>query len=76
MDTGEAITRGTGNLLADLDYPDAEARKTRLRLTHAVDALIQRRRPTQAATEPTGSTPRRLTARDDEHRGLGAGGHG
>ena len=44
----EAITRGTGNLFADLGYPDAEERQTKLRLAQALNALIKRRRLTQA----------------------------
>ena len=30
-----AITRGTGNVFADLGYVDAEERQTKLRLAHA-----------------------------------------
>ena len=45
----EAITRGTGNLFADLGYPDAEERQTKLRLAQAINAVIKRRRMAQAA---------------------------
>ena len=45
----ETITRGTGNVFADLGDPDAEERQTKLRLAHAVNELIQRQRLTQAA---------------------------
>jgi predicted XRE-type DNA-binding protein len=45
----EAITRGTGNVFADLGYPDAEERQTKLRLAHAINGVIARRRLTQAA---------------------------
>jgi predicted XRE-type DNA-binding protein len=45
----EAITRGTGNLFADLGYADAEERQTKLRLAHAINEVIARRRLTQAA---------------------------
>jgi predicted XRE-type DNA-binding protein len=45
----EAITRGTGNVFADLGYPDAEERQTKLRLAHAINEVIARRRLTQAA---------------------------
>lgn len=45
----ETITRGTGNVFADLGYVDAEERQTRLRLAHAVNGVIARRRLTQAA---------------------------
>jgi predicted XRE-type DNA-binding protein len=50
MDAGKAtITRGTGNVFADLGYPDAEERQTKLRLAHAINGVIARRRLTQAA---------------------------
>ena len=45
----EAFTRGTGNVFADLGYPDAEERQTKLRLAHAINGVIARRRLTQAA---------------------------
>jgi hypothetical protein len=32
------ITRGTGNLFADLFYADADERQTKLRLAHAIAA--------------------------------------
>ena len=45
----EAITRGTGNVFADLGYADAEERQAKLRLAHALNGVIARRRLTQAA---------------------------
>lgn len=45
----ETITRGTGNVFADLGYADADERQTRLRLAHAINSVIARRRLTQAA---------------------------
>lgn len=45
----DAITRGTDNVFADLGYPDAEERQTRLRLAHAINSVIARRHLTQAA---------------------------
>jgi len=45
----ETIARGTGNLFADLGHPDAEGRQTKLRLAQAINALLKRRRLTQAA---------------------------
>jgi len=45
----EAITRGTGNVFADLGYADADERQTKLRLAHAINGVIARRRLTQAA---------------------------
>jgi len=43
----ETITRGTGNVFADLGYPDAEERHTRLRLAHAINQIFAKRRLTQ-----------------------------
>jgi predicted XRE-type DNA-binding protein len=45
----ETITRGTGNVFADLGYADADERQTKLRLVHAINDVIARRRLTQAA---------------------------
>ena len=45
-DAHTAITRGTGNVFADLGYVDAEERQT---LAHAINGVIARRRLTQAA---------------------------
>ncbi len=47
--TEETITRGTSNVFADLGYPDAEERQTKLRLADAINGVIARRRLTQAA---------------------------
>ena len=46
----ETITRGTGNLFADLGYADADERQTKLRLAHAINTVIARKRLTQAST--------------------------
>ena len=48
-ESDEAITRGTGNLFADLGYADAEERQTKLRLADAINRVLARRRLTQAA---------------------------
>jgi predicted XRE-type DNA-binding protein len=48
-DTEETITRGSGNVFADLGYPDAEERQTKLRLAYTINEVIKRRRLTQAA---------------------------
>lgn len=47
MDDGR-ITRGTGNVFADLGYADADERQTKLRLAHAINGVIARRWLTQA----------------------------
>ena len=43
------ITRGKGNVFADLGFRDAEERQTKLRLAYAINDVIARRRLTQAA---------------------------
>jgi len=43
------IERGTGNVFADLGYPDAEERQTKLRLAYAINHIVEERRLTQAA---------------------------
>ena len=48
-DVEDGITRGTGNVFADLGYPDACERQTKLRLAHAINRIIARRRLNQAA---------------------------
>ena len=45
----EAITRGTGNVFADLGYADADERQTKLKLAHAINNVIRKQRLTQAA---------------------------
>jgi predicted XRE-type DNA-binding protein len=48
-DIDATIVRGSGNVFADLGYPDADERHTKLRLAHAINGVIKRRRLTQAA---------------------------
>jgi predicted XRE-type DNA-binding protein len=48
-ETDETITRGTGNVFADLGFGDADERQTKLRLAHAINTIVARRRLTQAA---------------------------
>jgi len=48
-DETEKITRGSGNVFADLGYPDAEERQTKLRLAHALNRILEKRRLTQTA---------------------------
>ena len=45
----ETITRGTGNLFADLGYADADERQTKLRLAYAINSVLARKRLTQAS---------------------------
>jgi predicted XRE-type DNA-binding protein len=44
------IVRGTGNVFADLGYPDAAERQTKLKLAYAINQIVAERRLTQAAT--------------------------
>lgn len=61
--TDDAITRGSGNVFADLGYPDAEERQTKLRLAHAINGVIARRRLTQgAAAEKLGVNQPKVSA--------------
>jgi hypothetical protein len=48
-DRDATITPGTGNVFADLGYADAAERQTKLRLAHAINNVIARRRLTYAA---------------------------
>ena len=43
------ITRGSGNVFADLGMPDAEERQTKLRLAYALNTVIDRARLSQTA---------------------------
>jgi predicted XRE-type DNA-binding protein len=59
----EAITRGTGNIFADLGYSDAETRQIKLRLAHAIDGVIVQHGLTQAvAAEKLGVTQSKVSA--------------
>jgi predicted XRE-type DNA-binding protein len=42
------ISRGSGNVFADLGFPDAEERQTKLRLAHALNTILDAQRLTQA----------------------------
>lgn len=59
----KTITRGSGNVFADLGYADAEERQTKLRLAHALNTEIARRRLTQAdAAEKFGVNQPKVSA--------------
>ena len=47
--TAAEITRGSGNVFADLGLPDAEELQTKLRLAYALTAVIHRARLSQTA---------------------------
>lgn len=44
----EKITRGSGNVFADLGFADAEERLTKAQLAHAINETIKERSLTQA----------------------------
>jgi predicted XRE-type DNA-binding protein len=47
-DRDDEITRGTGNVFADLGYPDSTERQARLRLALALNRVLDERVLTQA----------------------------
>ena len=62
-DADETITRGTGNVFADLGFPDAEERQTKLRLAYTINDVIARRRLTQVvAAERLGINQPKVSA--------------
>ena len=62
-DADETITRGTGNVFADLGFPDAEERQTKLRLAYTINDVIARRRLTRAvAAERLGINQPKVSA--------------
>ena len=44
----ESVTRGTGNVFADLGFPDAAERQARLRLAFALNQELEARKISQA----------------------------
>lgn len=63
IEAEDAITRGTGNLFADLGYADADERRTKLRLAHAINGVIGRRRLSQTvAAERLGVNQPKVSA--------------
>ena len=59
----EEIIRGTGNVFADLGYPDATERQAKLRLTYALNQVLDQRKLTQAeAAKVLGVTQPKVSA--------------
>ena len=46
---GESVTRGTGNVFADLGFADAAERQAKLRLAYALNEMLSKRRLSQAS---------------------------
>lgn len=62
-DRGEKIIRGTGNVFADLGYPNASERQAKLRLAYALNQVLDERKLTQAeAAKLLGLTQPKVSA--------------
>ena len=59
----EPVTRGTGNVFADLGFPDAAERQARLRLAFALNQELEARKISQAdAAKVLGLTQPKVSA--------------
>jgi len=59
----ERVTRGTGNVFADLGFPDAAEREAKLRLAYALNQVLDRRNLSQAeAAKVLGVTQPKVSA--------------
>ena len=59
----EPVTRGTGNVFADLGFPDATERQARLRLAYALNQELEARKISQAdAAKVLGVTQPKISA--------------
>ena len=59
----EKITRGTGNVFADLGFPDAAEREAKLRLAYALNQVLDGRKLSQAdAAKVLGVTQPKVSA--------------
>ena len=59
----EPISRGTGNVFADLGFPDAAERQAKLRLAYALNQVLEARRLSQAdAAKVLGVTQPKVSA--------------
>ena len=58
-----AVTRGTGNVFADLGFPDAAERQAKLRLAYALNQELEARKISQAdAAKVLGVTQPKVSA--------------
>ena len=59
----ETVTRGTGNVFADLGFPDAAERHAKLRLAYALNQVLEKRKLSQAdAAQVLGVTQPKVSA--------------
>ena len=67
----EPVTRGTGNVFADLGFPDAADRQAKLRLAYALNQVLEARKLSPAdAAKVLGVTERgNLRLRHSQHLG-------
>ncbi len=62
-DRDDEVIRGTGNVFADLGYPDAAERQAKLRLAYALNQVLEQRKLTQAeAARVLGVTQPKVSA--------------
>lgn len=63
VDRDDKVVRGTGNVFADLGYPDAAERQAKLRLAYALNQVLEQRKLTQAeAAKVLGVTQPKVSA--------------
>jgi predicted XRE-type DNA-binding protein len=63
VERSEPVTRGTGNVFADLGFPDAAERQAKLRLAHALNQVLEERKLSQAeAAKVLGLTQPKISA--------------
>jgi len=63
VEPNEPITRGSGNVFADLGFPDAAERQAKLRLAYALNQLLDERKVSQAeAAKVLGVTQPKVSA--------------
>jgi predicted XRE-type DNA-binding protein len=59
----QPVHRGTGNVFADLGFPDADERQAKLHLAYALNQLLEERKLSQAnAAKVLGGTPPKVSA--------------
>jgi|SRR3954469_11957326 len=56
------VTRGSTNVFADLGYPDAEERQTKLRLAHAINTTIGEKGLAQSPAARLGVSQPKISA--------------
>jgi predicted XRE-type DNA-binding protein len=62
-EANDPVTRGTGNVFADLGFPDAVERQARLRLAYALNQELEARKLSQAdAAKVLGVTQPKVSA--------------